>query len=47
MAEMERLKADEKSFKAFSTLRVTTKDALEKAYDAVKNIDGSDDIDTS
>jgi hypothetical protein len=46
MAEMERLKADEKSFKAFATLRDTTKDALEKAYDAVKN-DVSDDMDTS
>ena len=45
MAEMERLKADEKTFKAFATLKGTTKTALEKAYNAVKEIEnvGSDD----
>jgi hypothetical protein len=47
MAEMERLKADEKTFKAFLTLRAKTKVALEKAYNSVKeNKDkGSDDMD--
>ena len=47
MAEMERLKADEKTFKAFATLKATTKVALEKAYNSVKeNKDkGSDDMD--
>jgi hypothetical protein len=46
MAEMERLKADEKNFKAFITLKATTKMALEKAYYSVKeNKDkGSDDM---
>jgi hypothetical protein len=49
MAEMEKLKADEKMFKAFATLKATTKDALEKAYNAVKEIEGvgSDDMDLS
>ena len=47
MAKMERLKADEKTFKAFATLKATTKVALEKAYNSVKeNKDkGSDDMD--
>ena len=47
MAEMERLKADEKTFKAFLTLKAKTKVALEKAYNSVKeNKDkGSDDMD--
>jgi hypothetical protein len=35
MAEMERLKADEKAFKAFSNLQGTTKVALERAYHSV------------
>ena len=47
MAKMERLKADEKTFKAFATFKATTKVALEKAYNSVKeNKDnGSDDMD--
>jgi hypothetical protein len=49
MAEMERLKADENSYRAFATLKATTKDALDKAYNAAKNIEGvdSDDMDTT
>jgi hypothetical protein len=39
MAEMERLKADEKSFKAFATLEATTKKALGKALDSLKQVE--------
>jgi hypothetical protein len=39
MAEMERLKADEKGFKAFVSLQARTKKALEKAYSSVRNIE--------
>jgi hypothetical protein len=39
MAEMERLKADEKTYKAFATLHATSKMALEKAYLSVKKVD--------
>jgi hypothetical protein len=45
MAEMEKLKADEKIFKAFTTLKATTKLALKKAYNAVK--EGNDRSDDS
>lgn len=48
MAEMERLKADVRNYKAFATLKATTQDALEKAYKAVKEIEkvGSEDMGT-
>jgi hypothetical protein len=39
MAEIERLNADEKTFKAFATLQATTKKALEKAFNAVKDVE--------
>lgn len=39
MAEMERMKADEKTFKAFASLEVTTKKALEKALNSLKELD--------
>jgi hypothetical protein len=46
MAEMEKLKADGNTYKAFATLKTTTKMALEKAYNAVKEKDdGTDDMD--
>jgi hypothetical protein len=49
MAEMERLKADEKTFKAFATLEATSNHALEKAFAAVEEIQklSSDAMDIS
>jgi hypothetical protein len=49
MAEMERLKADEKTYKAFATLEATTKKALEKAFNEVKEMEEafSSDMDIS
>jgi len=54
MAEMERLKADVRNYKAFATLKATTQDALDKAYKAVKEIEkvesedmGSENMDVS
>lgn len=50
MAEMERMKADEKTYRAFATLEATIYDTLKKAYNAAKNIEGlvdSEDMDTS
>ena len=54
MAEMERLKADVRNYKAFTTLKATTEDALDKAYKAVKEIEkvesedmGSENMDVS
>lgn len=38
MAEMERLKADEKTYKGFTTLQENTKKALENAFNAVKDL---------
>jgi hypothetical protein len=38
MAELERLKADEKTYKVFSELQATTKTALEKALLALKEV---------
>ena len=38
MAEMEKLKAEQKTIKAIGKLRATTKAALESAYNAVKEI---------
>lgn len=38
MAEMERLKADEKTYKGFATLQENTKKALENAFNAVKDL---------
>jgi hypothetical protein len=43
MAEMERIKADEKTYKAFATLKATTNNALKKAYKSVKEVDGEED----
>jgi hypothetical protein len=40
MAEMERMKADEKAYKGFIKLQTTTKKALEKAYKSVLEFDG-------
>ena len=47
MAEMEKLKADQKTFKAFASLEVSTKILLKKAYNAVNEIEAiaSEDID--
>ena len=39
MAKLERLKADEITFKAFANLQAKTKKALEKAFNSVKGID--------
>lgn len=49
MADMERLKADEQMFKAFATLEATTRNAIEKAINAVKEIEeaSSNDMDLS
>ena len=49
MAEMEKLKVDAKTFKAFNTLKATTKVALEKAYNTVKETDdiGSEEVDSA
>jgi hypothetical protein len=48
MAEMEKLKTDEKTYRAFATLKATAKDALDKAYDAAKRVEGmSDEMDTT
>jgi hypothetical protein len=38
MAELERLKADEKRYKAFAELQSMTKTALEKALNSLKEI---------
>jgi hypothetical protein len=38
MAEMERLKTDERMFKSFTTLHSSTKNTLEKAYNSFKAI---------
>jgi hypothetical protein len=49
MAEMERLKADEKAFTVFEALHSTTKKTLEKAFNLVTAVQntGSDEIDTT
>jgi len=48
MAEIEKLKADRKIFKAFVTLKETTKIALEKGYNAVnEKEEGSEDMDNT
>jgi hypothetical protein len=39
MAEMERLKADEKMYKAFATVQAKTKSALQKALDSLNEIE--------
>jgi hypothetical protein len=46
MAEMERLKADERMFKSFSTIQCSTKNALENAFNSFKDInkESSDNI---
>jgi hypothetical protein len=38
MAELEKLKADEKMHKAFVSLQATTEKALKKAYDSVRDL---------
>lgn len=48
MAEMERLKADEQAFKAFTTLEIRTKKALGKALDSLKDVErGGEEMDTT
>ena len=48
MAKIEKLRADIKMFKAFNTLKATTKKALEKGYRAVNGSDdGSEDMDNA
>jgi hypothetical protein len=39
MAEMERLMADEKMFKAFASLQARTKKALGKALNSLKEVE--------
>ena len=47
MAELEKVMADQRMFKAFSILQALTEKALEKAYKSVKDMDseGERDID--
>jgi hypothetical protein len=49
MAEMEKLKADEKMFKAFATLQAKTKKALETAFNSVNDLENesTEDLDTT
>jgi hypothetical protein len=39
MAEMERLKTDQKTYKAFATIQSTTKKTLENAFMALKSLE--------
>jgi hypothetical protein len=39
MAEMERMRAEEGSFKAIAALQATAKSALEKAFISVKEVE--------
>lgn len=41
MAEIERLKSDEKMYKSFGNLRISIEKALGRSFDEVKNIEGS------
>ena len=42
MAEIEKLKSDQKTIKAFRNLQVTSKAALEGAFKAIKNLEEVD-----
>jgi len=48
MAELEKLKAEEKCFKAVGCLQASTKIALEKAFNSVKDVEkeSTEDMDT-
>jgi hypothetical protein len=39
MAEVERLKADEKLHKAFANVQISTQQALERAYNSIREIE--------
>ena len=39
MAELEKLKSDEKMYKSFGNLKISTEKALEGGYNNVKDID--------
>jgi len=41
MAEMERLKSDERMYKSFGNLKISVEKALERYYDDVRDIEGS------
>lgn len=41
MAELEKIKADEKIYNAFSNLQESTTNSLEKAYNAINRIDSA------
>lgn len=41
MAEIERLKSDEKMYKSFGNLRISVEKALARCFDEVKDIEGS------
>ena len=43
MAELERLKADERMFRAFAIQQASTEKALEKAYKSVKDLEDKGD----
>jgi hypothetical protein len=45
MAELERLKSDEKMHKAFVNLQVSTEQALEKAYKSIRQVERVGDTD--
>ena len=39
MAEVERLKADEKLHKVFANIQISTQQALERAYNSIREIE--------
>jgi chaperonin cofactor prefoldin len=41
MAELEKLKSDEKMYKSFGNLKISIEKALEGSYNDVKDIEGS------
>ena len=49
MAEMERLKADEKAYKAFASIQFTTTKTLENAIISVKGVekDSAEELDAT
>jgi len=41
MAEIERLKSDERMYKSFGNLKISVENALGRYYDDVRDIEGS------
>jgi histidinol dehydrogenase len=47
MAELEKVKSDEKMQKAFANLQVSTEQALKKAYDSIRKIQNKQDAENT